>query len=105
MSTRPKAGRKAVDDDTCIYKKAHFNSPYISIIPPFQYRALQMGIRLLLYTALKYSPASVVTPIRGTQVLFVFFLSFLVNRRIEVFTWKIFIGIVVTVLGTFLLFQ
>ncbi len=61
--------------------------------------------QLLLYTALKYSPASVVTPIRGTQVLFVFFLSFLVNRRIEVFTWKIFIGIVVTVLGTFLLFQ
>lgn len=61
--------------------------------------------QLFRYIALIYSPVSVVTPITGTTTLFVFFLSFAVNRKIEVFTWKVFISIVATVVGTFLLFQ
>ncbi|MBA7703061.1 hypothetical protein ES703_111843 [subsurface metagenome] len=61
--------------------------------------------QLFVYVALSYSPVSVVTPLIGTAVLFTFFLSFLFNRSIEMFTWKVFIGILATVVGTFLLFQ
>ena len=61
--------------------------------------------QLLRYLALSYSPVSVVTPLIGINVLFTFFLSFLLNRDIEVFTWKVFIGIAVTAVGAFLLFQ
>jgi len=61
--------------------------------------------QLLRYLALSYSPVSVVSPLIGTSSLFVFFLSFLLNRNIEVFSWRVFIGIVVTVVGTFLFFQ
>ncbi len=61
--------------------------------------------QLFRYLALSYSPVSVVNPLIGTAVLFTFFLSFVINRQIEVFTWKIFTGIVATVVGTFLLFQ
>ena len=61
--------------------------------------------QFLRFTALSYSPVSVVEPITGTQVLIIFFLSFLINRNIDVFTWKILVGIVATVVGTFLLFQ
>lgn len=60
--------------------------------------------QLLRYTALSYSPVSVVQPVIGTSVLFVFFLSFLINRNIEVFTRKVFAGIVATVVGIFLFF-
>jgi len=61
--------------------------------------------QLFRYVALSYSPVSLVVPIMGTDVLFIFFLSFLINRNIEVFTWKVFIGIMVAVVGTFLLLQ
>lgn len=61
--------------------------------------------QLFRYLALSYSPVSVVTPLIGINVIFIFFLSFLLNRNIETFTWKVFIGIVVTVVGAFFLFQ
>lgn len=61
--------------------------------------------QLFRYLALNYSPLSIVEPLIGTAVLFTFFLSFFLNRKIEVFTWKVFTGIVVTVVGTFLLFK
>ena len=56
------------------------------------------------YAALGYSPVSVVQPLVGTVVLFVFIFSFLVNRKIDLFNWRVFTGIVAVVLGTFLLF-
>lgn len=61
--------------------------------------------QLFRFAALNYSPVSLVIPLVSTSGLLIFFLSFLLSRNIEVFTWKVFIGIVVTVLGTFLLFQ
>jgi len=61
--------------------------------------------QLFRYIALIYSPVSLVNPLIGTATFFTFFLSFLINRKIEVFTWKVFVGIVATVVGTFLLFQ
>ena len=60
--------------------------------------------QLLRYAALNYSPVSVVQPLVGTVVLFTFFLSFMLNRSIDVFNWRVFLGIVVVVTGTFLLF-
>jgi drug/metabolite transporter (DMT)-like permease len=61
--------------------------------------------QLLYYTALGRSPASVVTPLLSVQILFIFFFSLLINRKIEVFTWKVILGMAATVAGTFLLFQ
>ena len=60
--------------------------------------------QLLKYAALNYSPVSVVQPLLGTIVLFILFFSFIVNRDIDVFTWRIFTGILVVATGTFLLF-
>ncbi len=61
--------------------------------------------QLFSYTALSYSPASMVTPLLSIHVLFIFLFSFLLNRQIEVFTPRVISGMVVTLAGTFLLFQ
>ncbi|MBW2608900.1 MAG: DMT family transporter [Deltaproteobacteria bacterium] len=58
---------------------------------------------LLYYTALRYSPANMVAPLLGTSIFFVFFFSFLINRNIEIFTFKIALGMLVTALGAFLI--
>ncbi len=60
--------------------------------------------QLFVYTALSYSPASMVAALMGTSVLFVLLFSFLLNRNIEVFTLKIILGMAATVIGTFLIF-
>jgi drug/metabolite transporter (DMT)-like permease len=59
----------------------------------------------LYYGALGKSPANVVTPLVTVQVIFIFFLSWLINPRSEVFSWKVAFGMVATLAGTFLLFQ
>ena len=61
--------------------------------------------QLFRYLALAYSPASQVTPIICTSAIFIICLSFLLNRRIEVFTPRVLIGMAAAVIGTFLLFQ
>lgn len=61
--------------------------------------------QLFRYLALSYSPVSIVVPLTTTAALFVFFFSFLINRKIEAFTWKVFTGMVAMVVGTFLLFH
>jgi drug/metabolite transporter (DMT)-like permease len=61
--------------------------------------------QLLMFTALVNSPASVVSPLMSTQVIFIFFLSLLVNRKMEIFSWKIALGMAATLAGTFLLFR
>jgi drug/metabolite transporter (DMT)-like permease len=61
--------------------------------------------QLFSFMALAKSPASLVSPIIATNGLFIFFLSFLLNRKIELFTPKIIIGIVATVAGAFLIFH
>ncbi|MFC1956070.1 EamA family transporter [Chloroflexota bacterium] len=60
--------------------------------------------QLLRYMAYGYSPVSVVTLLIHTYALFTFFFSFFINRKIEVFTPRVFIGLVATVAGAFLLF-
>lgn len=60
--------------------------------------------QLLKYTALVYSPASIVVPLLSISVLFAFFLSLLINRKIEVFTLKVISGILCVLAGTFIIF-
>ena len=76
-----------------------------SLIPLIISGILSLLGQLLRYEALSYSPVSVVAPLTGTSVFFVFLLSFILNRNIEVFTWKILAGMVATAVGVFLLFQ
>lgn len=54
------------------------------------------------FAALEYSPVSVVQPLIGVTVLFVFFLSLAMNRNIEVFNWRAITGIVLVAVGAFL---
>lgn len=65
---------------------------------------LALVAQVMRYAALSLSPVSVVTPLMGTLVLFTFILSFVINRKIEVFTWRVFVGILVVLGGTALLF-
>lgn len=60
--------------------------------------------QLLYYIALSYSPASMVSPLLGTNAFFVYLFSFFINRNIEVFTRKIILGMLVTAVGAFFIF-
>lgn len=57
------------------------------------------------YVSLDYISVSVASPLNSTSNLFIIPLSFLVNRRIELFTWKIIVGAISVVLGIYLVFQ
>ena len=59
---------------------------------------------LFRYSALAQSPVSVIQPLMGTGVLFTFFLSFLLNRKIDVFNWRVFTGVVMVIISIFLIF-
>jgi uncharacterized membrane protein len=61
--------------------------------------------QFFIYLALNYSPASRVVPLYSTNVLLVFMISFLINRKLELFTVKIFFGMLAVVLGAFFVFQ
>ncbi len=58
---------------------------------------------LLRFTALKYSPVSLVQPLIAIHILYVLLFSFLLNRKIEVFTRKVIIGMVLAVAGAVIL--
>lgn len=61
--------------------------------------------QLLYFAALGRSQANVVSPLVSIEILFIFLLSFFINRRSEVFTWKVALGMTAAVAGTFLLFR
>jgi len=58
---------------------------------------------LARYFALSLAPASVVAPLFSTSPVFLLGLSFMFNRRIEVFSRPVIIGIITVMLGGFLL--
>lgn len=60
--------------------------------------------QIVRYTALDYSPISLVEPLVGTNGLFIFPLSFLINRRIEAFNLRIIMGALIVVFGVSLIF-
>ncbi len=61
--------------------------------------------QLLYFAALARSPANVVAPLVSVEILFIFLLSLVINRRGEIFTWKVALGMAAAVAGTFLLFR
>ncbi|MFH1002914.1 MAG: DMT family transporter, partial [Chloroflexota bacterium] len=61
----------------------------ISIIPLFFAGILTAIAHLLRFAALDSSPVTVVQPLISTNVVFVLLFSFLANRRLEVFTWRV----------------
>lgn len=76
-----------------------------SSLPTIIIAAIAMAVaHLLRYTALHYSALTVVQPLFATQGLFVFPLSFLVNREIENFSPRVILGAVAVVIGICLIF-
>jgi len=76
-----------------------------SSLAPIIIAAVTMALaHLLRYTALHYSALTMVQPLFTTQALFVFPLSFLINRQIEAFSLRIILGAISAVTGVFLIF-
>jgi drug/metabolite transporter (DMT)-like permease len=61
--------------------------------------------QLLYFAALQKSQANIIAPLISIEVLFIFIISFFVNRLHEVFTVKVALGMAAMVAGTFLLFR
>jgi uncharacterized membrane protein len=61
--------------------------------------------QLLFFAALQKSQANIVAPLVSIEVLFIYAISYFINRRHEVFTLKIALGMAAMVAGTFLLFR
>jgi drug/metabolite transporter (DMT)-like permease len=59
--------------------------------------------QLMRYIALSLGPASVVSPIVSTSPIFLLAFSFIFNRKLEVFSPNVIVGIIVVVLGGILL--
>ena len=59
---------------------------------------------LFRFSALLHSPVSVAQPLMGTIVIFVLLLSWIFNRRIDVFNWRVVMGIVLVLAGVFLVY-
>lgn len=60
--------------------------------------------QILRYSALSYSRVSLIVPLIATRSLFVFPLSFLINREIEAFNLRIIMGAIAIVGGVLLIF-
>ncbi len=61
--------------------------------------------QLFYFAALQKTQANIVSPLVSIEVLFIYVISYFVNRRSEVFTLKIALGMAAMVAGTFLLFR
>lgn len=64
---------------------------------------LSFASNLFRYMALSLAPASVVAPIMSTNPVFLLILSFLFNRKLEIFSMPVIIGTVTIVIGTILI--
>jgi transporter family protein len=59
---------------------------------------------LCRFSALQYSPVSIVQPLIATIVIFTLLFSWIINRRIDVFNWRVVTGIVMVLAGVFLIY-
>ncbi len=74
-----------------------------ALVPIIIAAVLTSVANIFRYTALSYSPVSLVRPIESTYILYLLLFSFLFNRKIEVFTPKVIIGMLLVVAGTVIL--
>ena len=58
---------------------------------------------LFRFLALNLSPASVITPLLSTTPVFLLMLSFVFNRKLEIFNAQVLIGTLAVVIGTIFL--
>jgi drug/metabolite transporter (DMT)-like permease len=56
------------------------------------------------FTALVHSPVSVVQPLVATIVIFVLVFSWIINRKIDVFNWRVLAGIAMVLAGVFMIY-
>jgi len=77
--------------------------PRSSLISLIIAGVFQTTAQLFRYTALSYSPVSLVEPFVSIQVLLILFFSFLLNRKLEVFSWRVIVGMVAATAGAILL--
>jgi drug/metabolite transporter (DMT)-like permease len=74
-------------------------------ISPLIMAAITMAVaHLLRYISLSFGDLVVLQPLFSTQGLFVFPISFLINREIEAFNLKVILGAIAVVSGVFLIF-
>ena len=59
---------------------------------------------LFRFTALIHSPVSVVQPLVATIVIFVLIFSWIINRKIDVFNWRVLAGIAMVLAGVFMIY-
>jgi drug/metabolite transporter (DMT)-like permease len=59
---------------------------------------------LFRFTALMHSPVSVVQPLVATIVIFVLIFSWIINRKIDVFNWRVLAGIAMVLAGVFMIY-
>jgi drug/metabolite transporter (DMT)-like permease len=59
---------------------------------------------LFRFSALERSPVSIVQPLIATIVIFVLLFSWLINRRIDVFNWRVMAGIAMVLGGVVLIY-
>jgi drug/metabolite transporter (DMT)-like permease len=57
------------------------------------------------FSALQYSPVSIVQPLIATIVIFTLLFSWIVNRRIDVFNWRVIAGIIMVLAGVFMIYD
>jgi drug/metabolite transporter (DMT)-like permease len=57
------------------------------------------------FSALKYSPVSVVQPLVATIVVFVLLFSWIFNRKIDIFNWQIIAGVTMVLAGAFMIYE
>ncbi|MFC2068617.1 DMT family transporter [Chloroflexota bacterium] len=87
-----------------VYRKQmttlHFNSFFILVLAGL---FLAIG-QFFRYATIDYLPISIGQPITGTSILFLLLFSILFNRNIEIFTRKVVVGIVIAVVGVFIIY-
>ncbi|MEW6671824.1 MAG: DMT family transporter [Thermodesulfobacteriota bacterium] len=75
-----------------------------SFLPLFWGSLAVAVAQLLRYTAINFTSISIVTALMGTWTLFIYPLSFFINRGIEPFTRRVISGAFLTLAGVFLIF-
>lgn len=84
---------------TYVLRQGHTTFSFLSFAAVF----LVVG-HLCRFSALQYSPISIVQPLVATIVIFTLFFSWLINRKIDVFNWRVVTGIVMVLVGAFLIY-
>ncbi|MFC1938275.1 EamA family transporter, partial [Chloroflexota bacterium] len=86
-------------------RRLAINNMKIGTIGLFILSGLSVSTAMLMnYTALSMAPASIVSPIIATSHVFLLILSFLFNRKLEIFSAPVIAGTIAVIIGAILIF-